>query len=191
MADSSTTSLTYTIMLEQVATPTANLPTGVYTDTQYVTLSCATSGVTIRFTTDGSEPTSASRQYSGSIPVKTTTTIKAKAFKSGMAESESAMFTYTFRYNLYFEFDYYYLDEYYDPDCTFLAHASGTDSQGNPIQVVDLVYTNRSITNRTGYFTFWQIYSGNVTATATFSDGTVISTSATIYCEIIPPTPDR
>lgn len=46
-----------------------------------VTISCATSGAVIRYTTDGSDPTSNSKIYSGSVLISKTTTIKAKAFK--------------------------------------------------------------------------------------------------------------
>ncbi len=96
MNDSATASATYTInSASQVAAPTFSPAGGTYTSAQTVTISCATSGATIRYTTDGSEPTAASTQYAGSINVASTTTIKAKAFKSGMNESAVASAAFT------------------------------------------------------------------------------------------------
>lgn len=81
---------------EPVATPTFSPEDGTtFTETQSVTISCATDGVTIYYTTDGSTPTSASTQYTGAITLTATTTIKAIAVKSGMADSEVATATYT------------------------------------------------------------------------------------------------
>lgn len=52
---------------------------GTYNEPQSVSLSCATQGANIYFTTDGSTPTSSSGLYSEPISVSTTTTIKAIA----------------------------------------------------------------------------------------------------------------
>ena len=81
---------------ETVATPTFTPEGGTYTEAQSVTISCATEGSTICYTTDGSEPTSNSTQYSVPLNINTTTTLKAKAFKSGYTESATATATYTF-----------------------------------------------------------------------------------------------
>src|SRR5436853_2842105 len=62
MANSSVVSATYTI---QVATPTLFLPSGADLAPQSVTLSDATSGATIYYTTDGSTPTTGSTPYTG------------------------------------------------------------------------------------------------------------------------------
>ncbi len=63
---------------------------------QFVTISCATSGATIRYTNDGSDPTSSSAVYSSPIAINTgTTTIRAKAYKDSMTESDVASATYT------------------------------------------------------------------------------------------------
>ena len=79
------------------ATPSFSpTPAATYTTAQNVTISCTTSSVTIRYTTDGSEPTAASTAYSGPIPTSTLTTFKAKAFRSGWTESDTATATYTF-----------------------------------------------------------------------------------------------
>ena len=82
--------------IDQVETPTFSPdPANTYTSAQSVTISCATSGATIYYTTDGSTPTTSSTQYTGAITVSATTTIKAFAVYSGMADSEVATATYT------------------------------------------------------------------------------------------------
>lgn len=70
------------------ATPTANNAT--------VALATRTSGATIYYTTDGTEPTNASTAYSAPIAITGTQTIKAIAVKTGMVPSEfSETFTNT------------------------------------------------------------------------------------------------
>ncbi|MBC3901721.1 hypothetical protein GH811_19225 [Acetobacterium malicum] len=70
-----------------VATPVASVAGGTYTASQTVTLSCATVGASIRYTTNGFEPAADDSLYSTSITVATDTILKAKAFKSGVADS--------------------------------------------------------------------------------------------------------
>ena len=82
--------------METVATPTFSPVTGVYTSSQDVAISCATNGVTIFYTTDGSNPTDNSSIYSSPIPVSSTTTIKAFARADGMYDSEIATAIYAF-----------------------------------------------------------------------------------------------
>ncbi len=79
----------------KVATPTFSPAAGAYTSAQSVTISSATSGATIRYTTDGSAPTTASPVYTGPINVTVSTTIKAIATKSGMTNSDAAAAAYT------------------------------------------------------------------------------------------------
>ena len=79
------------------ATPTFSPTGGTYTSAQSVTLSCATDGATIRYTTDGSTPTSASTEYTSAITVNKTMTIKAKAFKTDMDDSDEVSATYTLK----------------------------------------------------------------------------------------------
>ena len=90
------TTFTYTFTEKQkVATPAFSPDAGTYTEAQSVTISCETTGATIYYTTDGSEPTSSSTTYSSAISVGETTTIKAIAVKDGMTDSEVASATYT------------------------------------------------------------------------------------------------
>ncbi|MFB3815423.1 MAG: chitobiase/beta-hexosaminidase C-terminal domain-containing protein [Terriglobales bacterium] len=82
----------YTI---KAATPTFSPSPGTYTGAQTVTLACASPGVTIYYTTNGSTPTTSSTPYSGPITVSATTTIKAIAAGGGFAQSSVAVGTYT------------------------------------------------------------------------------------------------
>src|SRR5947199_315101 len=65
----------------QVATPTLDPSAGTYSQSQSVTLSDATPGATIYYTTDGSTPTTSSTPYAGPISVSQTTTIRTIATK--------------------------------------------------------------------------------------------------------------
>lgn len=78
-----------------VATPTFTPAAGTYTSAQSVTLADTTAGATIRYTRDGSTPSATSTLYSAPISVTATTTVKAIAIKSGLADSAVASATYT------------------------------------------------------------------------------------------------
>jgi len=60
-----------------------------------VTISTATDGATIYYTTDGTDPTTSSSVYNSSINVSQTTTIKAIAVKEGIDNSAVATAEYT------------------------------------------------------------------------------------------------
>lgn len=62
--------------------------------TGQVTISTATSGATIHYTTDGTEPTTSSQSYSNPFTINSTTTIKAIAVKTGFDNSEMAERTF-------------------------------------------------------------------------------------------------
>lgn len=66
-----------------VAAPTINPAAGTYSEAQTVTIT-AEEGAVIYYTTDGSEPTTASTQYTGPFTVSETTTVKAFAMKEGL-----------------------------------------------------------------------------------------------------------
>jgi len=97
MVNSSVSTAAYVINipLQKIATPTFTISTGTYTSTQSVEIKCTTAGAKIYYTTNGTAPTSASTLYSGTISVSITSTIKAIAIKTGMADSDAASATYT------------------------------------------------------------------------------------------------
>ena len=82
---------------ETVATPTFSPVEGSYFEPQQVTISCATDGATICYTTDGTNPNENSAQFTPGVPlnISETTTVKAKAYKSGYTPSNVATATYT------------------------------------------------------------------------------------------------
>lgn len=77
------------------ATPTADPVAGAVTAGSTVELACATSGATIRYTKDGTTPNSTSTLYDGPILINEALTIKAKAFKAGLNDSEVLSAAYT------------------------------------------------------------------------------------------------
>ncbi|HPP07863.1 MAG TPA: chitobiase/beta-hexosaminidase C-terminal domain-containing protein [bacterium] len=92
MTASDTASATYS---KKVATPVFSPASGTtFTDQLQVTITCATVGAEIRYTTDGSEPNENSPVFTGAITITQTTTIKAKAFKAGMTPSTIATAIY-------------------------------------------------------------------------------------------------
>jgi len=78
------------------AAPTFNPPSGSYASPIDVTISSSTTGATIRYTLDGSEPGLSSTQYSTPLPVSAATTIKARAWREGMEPSTTSMASYIF-----------------------------------------------------------------------------------------------
>jgi M6 family metalloprotease-like protein len=85
----------YSASVETVAAPAFTPDAGLNYSVQVsVGMSCATAGATIRYTTNGTDPDSSSTAYSGPIRLTTNTTIKAKAFKLGSADSPVTTATY-------------------------------------------------------------------------------------------------
>ncbi|MGD0732169.1 MAG: glycoside hydrolase domain-containing protein [Terracidiphilus sp.] len=70
-----------------VATPTFSPVAGTYSSAQTVTISSATSGTTIYYTTNGTTPTTSSTQYTAPITVSTSETVEALAVKTGYTNS--------------------------------------------------------------------------------------------------------
>lgn len=92
MENSSVTSTSYVL---QVAQPTFVQTDTSFTDSATVSLACATEGAAIRYTLDGSTPTSASMLYTAPLTLTDTTTIKVLATKSGWVDSAVVQATYT------------------------------------------------------------------------------------------------
>lgn len=73
---------------DAVANPTFSPVAGVYGSTQSVTISTVTVGATIRYTTNGVDPTNASGTiYSTPVSIPTTTTLKAIAYDGVLSDS--------------------------------------------------------------------------------------------------------
>ena len=82
--NSAVASASFTIKArEVVATPVISPAGGEVEKGASVTISCATSGATIYYTTNGAEPTTSATKYTGAITVNSAMTIKAIAVKDG------------------------------------------------------------------------------------------------------------
>ncbi len=93
-SNSAVASAVYTIS-GTVATPAFSPAAGTYNSAQTVTITDATSGASIYYTTNGSTPTTSSTLYSSAITVSATETVKALAAKSGYTNSAVASAVYT------------------------------------------------------------------------------------------------
>ena len=82
-----------------VETPTFNPNGGEVQEGATVTISCATEGAKIYYTTNGATPTTASTLYSGAIAVNQGMTLKAIAVKDGYTNSAVAQATFTIKAN--------------------------------------------------------------------------------------------
>ncbi len=81
----------------KVTAPLISPPGGVVDGTQTVSIATLTPGAQVRYTLDGSEPTLLSAEYTEPLQVEATVTVKAKAFREGSAESETATAGFTLR----------------------------------------------------------------------------------------------
>jgi len=92
LANSSVISGTYSL---KASTPQFGLLPSTYTSAQSVALTSGTPGATIRYTTDGSDPTASSPLYGSPLNITATTTLKARAFVNGLGNSDLATGVYT------------------------------------------------------------------------------------------------
>jgi|GEM_PF-666750 len=81
----------------RAATPAANPPAGEVAAGTAVTLSCATAGAAIYYTTDGNDPDTDSTVYTAPIVIDTAMTVKAVAVKEGMEDSAVLTAAYAVR----------------------------------------------------------------------------------------------
>jgi hypothetical protein len=78
-----------------VATPVLSPAGGTFGGLVTVSASTATTGATIRYTTNGTDPTATSTLYSGPLTLTSTATVKARAFKTGLIDSGVATGAFT------------------------------------------------------------------------------------------------
>ncbi|HOT78328.1 MAG TPA: chitobiase/beta-hexosaminidase C-terminal domain-containing protein, partial [Candidatus Wallbacteria bacterium] len=99
MLNSDTARETYVIdtALQMAETPSFAPPGGVYNAAQSVTITSATAGAEIYYTTDGSYPGVSSLKYLTPISVDSSKTIRAIAVKQGMAYSAEASASYVIK----------------------------------------------------------------------------------------------
>lgn len=67
-----------------VPTPIFSVQAGFYPATQTVSITCSDATATIRYTTDGSDPTTTSTLYSGPVTISNTTVLRATAFGTNL-----------------------------------------------------------------------------------------------------------
>ena len=100
--DAETGTLTLTKTFPQTEQDTVETPVidpngGYFYGSQTVTITCATDGAEIYYTTDGTTPTTSSTRYDGAFTIRKTLTVKAIAVKDGYHDSAVAEATLTRR----------------------------------------------------------------------------------------------
>ena len=96
LANSAVASAAYTLTTgSTAATPTFSPAAGAVAPGSTVTLSTTTTGATVYYTTDGTDPTSSSMMYTTPLSITAAVTIKAIATASGLANSAVASAAYT------------------------------------------------------------------------------------------------
>ncbi|MBN1672357.1 MAG: chitobiase/beta-hexosaminidase C-terminal domain-containing protein, partial [Kiritimatiellae bacterium] len=75
------------VAAQQVAAPVLNPPSAGFRTSVSVTITTATSGASIYYTTDGSTPTPLSTAYGGAFTVSETLAVRARAYRAGFTPS--------------------------------------------------------------------------------------------------------
>lgn len=116
MKDSSVATTNYIINVPTVATPTFSPSAGAVDKGTQVTITCATAGAVIHYTTDGSTPDATSPVYDGTpIEITAAITLKAIGVADEMLDSDVATAAYTIKL-------YRYLGDY-----NMVGNAAGDD----------------------------------------------------------------
>ena len=87
--------ITISAAIPTVAPPGLAPTGGTFTNSVLVTLSCATDGATIYYTTNGTAPTTSSLVYATSFTLSNSATVQAEAVASGFADSAVASASFT------------------------------------------------------------------------------------------------
>ena len=145
-----------------VAAPTFSPKAGRYAEAQTVSISCATEGATIYYTTDGSAPSTSSTVFTAPITISETTVVKAMAVADG-EESKVASAKYTIgastsdpnttTFRLVESTDYLEPDMRYIIACGSKARAAGSISK-NIMSSETVVVDNDVITIGSGVAVF-------------------------------------
>jgi hypothetical protein len=94
MLDSPVSQAIFSTAMQSVAAPAISPNGGVVSSPMSVTLATTTAGATIRYTLDGSTPSSSSPAYTGPFTVATALTVRAKAMMAGMLDSPVSQATF-------------------------------------------------------------------------------------------------
>ncbi len=94
-ANSNESVATYTFNFGALPTPTIDPGAGPFTSSVDVTMASSQSGATVRYTTNGSTPTTTSTAYTGPVVISASGTVKAKAFHPDYTASAETARTYT------------------------------------------------------------------------------------------------
>jgi hypothetical protein len=89
-----TSSPTTTPATGAASTPSFSKPSGTYSSAQIVSVSSATAGATVYYTTDGSAPSASSNRYSGPVTIASSMTLQAIAMAPGYSNSGLAQASY-------------------------------------------------------------------------------------------------
>ena len=78
-----------------ISTPIFSPGSGIYSSTQNVTISCTPSDASIYYSTDTSDPTESSTEYTSPVTVSSSMLLRARAYKPGWISSEIGEAVYT------------------------------------------------------------------------------------------------
>ncbi|MGN0162784.1 MAG: leucine-rich repeat protein [Candidatus Ornithomonoglobus sp.] len=119
------------ITVLQAGTPTASHEDGELAAGTIITLKTETSGAVIYYTTDGTEPTTESIKYSGSIGINSAVTVKAVAVKDGYKTSDV--------------FEASYIVPAVETGTAYVSLGSVTASAGDAVSVPVYIFTDEDI----------------------------------------------
>ncbi len=80
--------LAVTTLMARVASPEIDPAGGTYTGAVWVSMTCATTNATIRYTTDGGLPSAGAIEYAGAFALSNSALVQARAFRDGMEASD-------------------------------------------------------------------------------------------------------
>jgi hypothetical protein len=186
--------VTLTKVETQVATPSFSPAAGLYTQPQTVTIGTATPNATIRYTLDGTTPsTTTGTVYSGPITLAANVTVNAIAYETGDVQSAVATAAYTIVVNTLANGLYTIVNRNADKDL----NDYGFGASGGQLHIYDLSATQNTEFTATqqpdGYYTFTELYTSvNIGAAGSATSGSPVdvetATSASTQEWLLEPT---